>query len=938
MCKQKSLNQMIVCAIVIGLVATLSVWQPTLITVAAQALPPSVQTSSNPQNLQPSPLQAAAFLTTTQAPEAGYKVFLPVITQPSGLPPDANSWPMAGANPQRTSWTSEEVRGALHPEWYRVIDSYIPAKVQIVAANNILFVSTANGLYALDAQTGATKWVYATDMPLGNSPTIANGVAYVGGFDHKLHAVDISTGKKLWTFDGASAGYDTNPVVINGLVYLGNRDGYFYAIYAQENPNRGQLAWKFQADAPIHFSAAYKNGVIYFASEAAYAYALNATTGAQIWKSAKLPVTGFHSWWPVVYTNPQTQSDVVVFVGSENYRLVPPGPTSDLQNLDADDYLFQTPLYNNEIGKRDANNQLDAAATAGYLEKYPWRRTYFVLNAASGQEQTYDLNQDGKADYAPMTWWGARSGQRFPPIVGGDGLIYQANVYWVDPATYATRGHVTGWRMGTKYITTPAKGGTQASDEPIAYSAGGKVIYWNLCCDRTGGAFDVTTGQSWSYYSYNLDGLIGGYNVRTMGTFESNAVEVFGDSQPGSGWSGQSAGWNGVYGYHGDQNPPIPYRGRVYMHRGNSIIAWSPAGGAKQLSHATIQAQPAQPLTVNTTALQEKLASEVQKILDAGHLRPGFGIHGAFGLVYRSSAGDNLADYFHDTADTLQTLAAAYPYLSSSLQAQVKTYLQSEYTNYSPCTYTHNGWVGASREWTDLPPDIESATSGMKPSSSASNYAGWSWPPQTFYALWKYAQVMGNAQTVFNDCKSRLAAPPDQATLLEHPEAHNAWIAGYIGYIELAKLAGNTTEANNKQATLNSLLSSRASNLAQTINNPWGPDEHDYGQTLSVARNFMFLTPELGDYLAAHAGSAATAAINLYTSVAPYWFVTRFEASYAESIVQPLYDYSALFAAKAMILNAPQGELAKYLDVPAFARGDLFYIQNLVQVLGAPVQ
>ncbi|HTP07533.1 MAG TPA: PQQ-binding-like beta-propeller repeat protein, partial [Anaerolineae bacterium] len=754
-------------------------------------------------------------------------------------------------------------------------------------------------------------------------------------FDHKLHAVDINTGQKLWTFDGAGAGYDTNPVVVNGLVYLGNRDGYFYAIYAQGGPNQGQLAWKFQAGAPIHFSAAYKNGVVYFASEAGYAYALDAVTGSQIWKSAKMPVTGFHSWWPVIYTNPQTQGDVVVFVGSENFRLIPPGPTLDLQNLDAEDYFFKTPLYNNEIGQRNASGQLDASTTAGYLEKYPWRRTYFVLNAATGVEQTYDLNQNGKQDYAPISWWGARSGQRFPPIVGGDGLIYQANVYWVQPSTYATRGNVTGWRMGTKYITTPAQG-TQASDEPLVYSAGGNVIYWNLCCDRTGGAFDVTSGQSWNYYSYNLDSLARGYNVRTTGEYESNAVEVFGDSQSGSGWNGQQAGWNGVYGYHGDQNPPIPYRGRVYMHRGNAIIAWSAAGGAHQLSHVTIQTVPAQPPAVSTAELQQKLESEVQKIVDAGHLRPGYGIHGAAGLVFRSSEGDNLADYFHNTADTLQALAAAYPYLSASLQARVKTYLQSEYTNYSPCVYTHDGWTGASREWTDLPPDVESAAANMPPSSNSSGYPGWSWPPQTFYALWKYAQIMGNAQTIFNSCKSLLAAPPSQSTLQQYPEAHNAWIAGYVGYIELAKLAGNTAEANSKQPTLNSLLSSRAANLTQTINNPWGPDAHNYGQTLSVARNFMYLTPELADYLAAQVGSTANSAINLYTSIAPYWFVTKFEASYAESIVQPLYDYAALFAAKALVQNASRAELARYLDAPAFARGDLFYIQNLVLALQAP--
>ena len=42
-----------------------------------------------------------------------------------------------------------------------------------------------------------------------------------------------------------------------------------------------------------------------------------------------------------------------------------------------------------------------------------------------------------------------------------------------------------------------------------------------------------------------------------------------------------------------------------------------------------------------------------------------------------------------------------------------------------------------------------------------------------------------------------------------------------------------------------------------------------------------------------------------------------------------------MFSAKAMILREPREELIKYLDVPAFARGDLFYIQNLVAAIEA---
>src|SRR3990172_2410697 len=61
-------------------------------------------------------------------------------------------WPMNGANPQRTSHNSVEIPGNLNPVWYRPIDPYIDNKVQLIAADNKVFISTSKGLYAYNAQ------------------------------------------------------------------------------------------------------------------------------------------------------------------------------------------------------------------------------------------------------------------------------------------------------------------------------------------------------------------------------------------------------------------------------------------------------------------------------------------------------------------------------------------------------------------------------------------------------------------------------------------------------------------------------------------------------------------------------------------------------------------------------------------------------------------
>jgi hypothetical protein len=45
-----------------------------------------------------------------------------------------------------------------------------------------------------------------------------------------------------------------------------------------------------------------------------------------------------------------------------------------------------------------------------------------------------------------------------------------------------------------------------------------------------------------------------------------------------------------------------------------------------------------------------------------------------------------------------------------------------------------------------------------------------------------------------------------------------------------------------------------------------------------------------------------------------------------------------LFQAKAQILQASRDELAKLLDTPVVPAGDLFYLENLMATLEAPVR
>jgi outer membrane protein assembly factor BamB len=195
----------------------------------------------------------------------------------------------------------------------------------------------------------------------------------------------------------AGAGFETNPLVVNNTIYAGNRDGYFYALDAVT----GSLKWRYQTNGPVLYSAAYKNGVVYFASNDAYAYALNASNGSLIWKSQKLPGAGFHSWWPVIYTEKTTGKDYVVFSSGENY-LTDTQNSFLLPQIETE-ALFSGIPVGNVIGPASTaipgdwasgTVVMDASKITNYYQTKPYRRTGFVLNATSGQEFTFDSNGD----------------------------------------------------------------------------------------------------------------------------------------------------------------------------------------------------------------------------------------------------------------------------------------------------------------------------------------------------------------------------------------------------------------------------------------------------------------------------------------------------------------------------------------------------------------
>lgn len=95
-------------------------------------------------------------------------------------------------------------------------------------------------------------WSFQTGGVVASSPTVVNGTVYVGSWNGYEYALDAKTGAQKWaTYLGVTkvrpdcnppggAGVSSAATVQNGVVYVGGGDAYWYALDA----NTGAVLWK----------------------------------------------------------------------------------------------------------------------------------------------------------------------------------------------------------------------------------------------------------------------------------------------------------------------------------------------------------------------------------------------------------------------------------------------------------------------------------------------------------------------------------------------------------------------------------------------------------------------------------------------------------------------------------------------------------------------
>ena len=195
-------------------------------------------------------------------------------------------WPMYRHDIQGTGASqSTVVNGQLLWKFYAGSSGLNRLRSSPTIADGILYIGTENNnFYALNSTTGSQIWCIDVGAPMLSSAAIVDGIVYVGatwnGYIGYVNAFNATNGEIIWQFR-TDSGVESSPTVVNGVVYIGSYKGYVYAL----NASNGALKWSYLTGAEVYASPRIVSGTLYVGSLDGYVYALNADSGTLIWAS-----------------------------------------------------------------------------------------------------------------------------------------------------------------------------------------------------------------------------------------------------------------------------------------------------------------------------------------------------------------------------------------------------------------------------------------------------------------------------------------------------------------------------------------------------------------------------------------------------------------------------------------------------------------------------
>jgi outer membrane protein assembly factor BamB len=192
----------------------------------------------------------------------------------------------------------------------------------LAVEGNTLFVTSGFGeLVALDAATGAEKWVQKLDAPATGSPAVRDGIVYVTSRDSRGWAIDASNGRIKWELQAAPTPSvmvgGTAPAVSDKFVVFPYGSGELVAAFRKGGVRvwasfvSGKRRGRAYAEiTDITGDPVIDGNTVYAANQSGRVVALNLGSGERIWTAKE---GAYSPVWPAGGS---------VFLVSDESRLV----------------------------------------------------------------------------------------------------------------------------------------------------------------------------------------------------------------------------------------------------------------------------------------------------------------------------------------------------------------------------------------------------------------------------------------------------------------------------------------------------------------------------------------------------------------------------------------------------------------------------------------
>lgn len=174
---------------------------------------------------------------------------------------------------------AEASRNAIDVRWKFKFEEEIRSSPTVY--QGLLFVgSYDNNLWALNVENGQFRWKYATDGGVAVTPAIAEEehLVIVGSNDFNLYAIDIRSGRQNWKL-GTQGPIRSSPTVAHGHVFFGSDDNKFYAVRVAT----GRAAWKYDAGSQIRCKPTVTDELIVVGNDSGDVFALD-LSGQMKWR------------------------------------------------------------------------------------------------------------------------------------------------------------------------------------------------------------------------------------------------------------------------------------------------------------------------------------------------------------------------------------------------------------------------------------------------------------------------------------------------------------------------------------------------------------------------------------------------------------------------------------------------------------------------------